>query len=625
MLKNKVVAVFIFTNEPGSEGKKGKKVVVYPDKLPLARPNGWSCFQKYKAHTLLNHHFLSLSLTHLCAESHITLFRLTQFQKFSPLSSQPYSIALAASMSSAKRQSSSAPAAPPPPSAAASNTSSKGEATVVRRAKRFAAVGDSVWIRIARLAAANKAADLGQGMPNFPITDFIKKSMVCFHLTPGTRPREREGGMIFYSFSVSFHVLLFSRNTAPLPPSQSITHPPPHTTFVRLLFILLHSQQVSAVEEDFNQYSPATGHPELVSVLAPMYSERLGHKLTAANITVCNGASETLAAAVLSLIDPGDEVIVIEPFFDLYSQMIVAAGGVPVYLTLKPSSSSSLSSSSSSSSLPSDSSGFTISDSDLRTALASPKAKMLLLNSPHNPTGKVFSADELKSIGAAVKAVARPELVVMSDEVYEHLVYDSLEHVPFIKVNPELWERTLTVCSAGKTFGATGWKTGWALGPASLIQGIFYARQATTFTVNSPTQVGIGRALAQTTKGAAHDTYFSDQRALYGAKRDRILAIIKEATGAPLTTPQGSYFILMDLSSLHLPSAPTGAGRSEALAKHLIETYKVAAIPMDPFLRTQTGFSIYSNTVRLCFAKSDDTLDSVKARLEPLKAALKKK
>jgi N-succinyldiaminopimelate aminotransferase len=274
---------------------------------------------------------------------------------------------------------------------------------------------------------------------------------------------------------------------------------------------------VSALRSGRNQYAPGIGVPELRNAIASHQARHYGIELDPdRQVVVTTGATEGIAAALLALVDPGDEVVVLEPFYDSYTAMIQMAGGVRRPVTLRAPD-------------------FRLDVDELRAAVT-PKAKVLLLNTPHNPTGTVLSRAELE----AVADVAREhDLVVVTDEVYEHLVYDDHEHVPLATL-PGMFERTVSISSAGKTFSFTGWKVGWATGPESLVRVVEGAKQWLTFSSGSPLQPAIAHALDD------ESGYYAALAKELEAKRDSLCEGLRQLD-VDVYVPQGTYFVTTDV------------------------------------------------------------------------------
>lgn len=330
---------------------------------------------------------------------------------------------------------------------------------------------------------------------------------------------------------------------------------------------------VRALRSGRNQYAPGTGVPELRQAVAEHQRHWYGIELDPdREVAATTGATEAIAAAVLGLVDPGDEVLVLEPYYDSYVAVLQMAGAVRRPVTLRAPD-------------------FRLPVDELRAAV-SDRTTTILLNTPHNPTGSVLTRDELE----AVAAVAREhDLVVISDEVYEHLTYD-VEHVP-IATLPGMHERTLTISSGGKTFSFTGWKIGWASGPAELVDAMLGAKQFLTYTSGSPLQPAIAEALR------LGDDYFDDFRAGMRARRDQLCDGLA-SVGFDVHVPDGTYFATTDIR-------PLGLEDGVEFCWSLPERAGVAAIPHRVFHDGDGGRSL----VRWAFCKKPEVIDEGVARL----------
>ncbi|MFI0897196.1 pyridoxal phosphate-dependent aminotransferase [Streptomyces sp. NPDC020983] len=324
-----------------------------------------------------------------------------------------------------------------------------------------------------------------------------------------------------------------------------------------------------------NQYPPGPGVPELRQAIVGHQRRFYGLEFDPdTEVLVTAGATEAIAAAMLALLEPGDEVIAFEPFYDSYAACVAMAGGVRVPLTLhapdfRP-------------------------DLDRLRDLVTPRTRVLLLNSPHNPTGTVLTRDELTAI--AELAVER-DLIVVTDEVYEHLTFDGARHTPLITL-PGMRDRTVSISSAGKTFSFTGWKVGWVTGSPALVAAVRTAKQFLTYVASGPFQYAVAEALA------LPDTYYTAFRDDLQTKRD-LLADGLTAAGFEVYRPQGTYFITTDI-------APLGETDALVFCRALPERCGVVAVPNSVFYddpvagRTQ---------VRFAFCKREDVLRAALERL----------
>lgn len=303
---------------------------------------------------------------------------------------------------------------------------------------------------------------------------------------------------------------------------------------------------VDAMRQGHNQYPPGIGIPALRAAIAAHQSRWYGVELDPdTEVAVTTGATEAVAAALLGLVDPGDEVMVLEPYYDSYVAGIQLAGGVRRPVTLRAPY-------------------FRLPVEELRAAVTA-RTTVILLNSPHNPTGMVLNAGEL----AAIAALAiEHDLTVISDEVYEHLTFDSLTHVP-ISTLPGMAERTLTISSSGKSFSLTGWKIGWATGPAPLVHAMVAVKQFLTYTSGAPFQPAIAQAL-----GAGSD-YFDAFAHQMSDQRDLLCAGLSDI-GFEVFVPEGTYFVSTDIR-------PLGFDDGMEFCRALPERAGVVAIPHEVF------------------------------------------
>jgi N-succinyldiaminopimelate aminotransferase len=332
---------------------------------------------------------------------------------------------------------------------------------------------------------------------------------------------------------------------------------------------------VRALREGRNQYAPGPGVPELRRAVAAHQRRHYGLDLDAdTEVIATTGATEGIAAALLALVDPGDEVVVLEPFYDSYTAMIQMAGGVRRPVTLRAPD-------------------FRLDVEELRAAVGE-RTKLILLNSPHNPTGTVLDRSELE----AVAAVAREhDLLVVTDEVYEHLVYDDHVHVP-IATLPGMFEHTVSVSSAGKTFSFTGWKIGWATGPAPLVRAVEGAKQWLTFCSGSPLQPAIAYALDDASG------FYEELARDLTAKRDLLCEGLGQLD-VDVYVPQGAYFVTTDVRRY-------GYDDGYDFCRALPERADVVAIPSRAFYDDQEEGR---HKVRWAFCKERDVLEEGLRRL----------
>ena len=337
----------------------------------------------------------------------------------------------------------------------------------------------------------------------------------------------------------------------------------------------------TALVSGCNQYAPGRGVPDLRDAIATHQSRFYGIDLDPdAEVIVTTGATEAIAAALLALVDEGDEVIALEPYYDSYVAGIAMAGGIAVPLPLRPPD-------------------FRLDLHALRRAVT-PRTTTLLINSPHNPTGTVLTDDELAGIA---EVACEHDLVVVTDEVYEHLTFDAVRHRPLATFEG-MGDRTVSISSAGKTFSLTGWKVGWATGRAELVEAVLLAKQFLTYTSGSPLQPAIARALA------LDDAYYTSLRDTLQGKRDRLCQGLADV-GFEVFIPQGTYFVTTDIR-------PLGYRDGLDFCLRLPERCGVVAIPHEVFYDDkQAGRSL----VRWAFCKKDSVLEQAIERLGTLRAS----
>jgi N-succinyldiaminopimelate aminotransferase len=333
---------------------------------------------------------------------------------------------------------------------------------------------------------------------------------------------------------------------------------------------------VDAIHADVNQYAPGMGSLALREAIAAKIAHHYALTYDPANeIAASVGATEAIAASIMGLVNPGDEVILFEPYYDSYVPSVMFAGGIPKFYTLHAPDWSI--------------------DPDRLAALFSDKTKLIVVNTPHNPSGKVFTRDELALIADLCQ---RFDVICLTDEVYEHIVFDEHQHIPMASL-PGMRERTLTLSSIGKTFSVTGWKVGWAAGPADLVRGMFRVRQFLSFCGAAPLQHASITALN------APESYYADLRTMYQSNRDFLIDGLRAAGLKPLT-PAGTYFAMIDIRDLGFPD-------DVAFCKHLTTNVGVAAIPPSAFYSNPADGA---GLARFAFCKSRETLAEAVTRLK---------
>ena len=335
---------------------------------------------------------------------------------------------------------------------------------------------------------------------------------------------------------------------------------------------------VAAIRGGANQYPPSRGIPALRQAIVEHQQRFYGFEYDAdSQVLVTTGATEAIAAALLAYVEPGDEVIALEPYYDSYAAGIAMAGGYRVPVTLRAPA-------------------FRLDLDELRTAVTD-RTTVLLINSPHNPTGTVLTDAELRGIA---EVAVEHDLVVITDEVYEHLVFDSAQHIPLASYEG-MAERTVSISSAGKTFSVTGWKIGWVTGSPEVVTAVNTAKQFLTYVSGAPFQPAVAGALA------LGNDYFESFRDTLQGKRDRLCDGL-ERLGFGVHRPQGTYFVTTDVR-------PLGYEDGVEFCRMLPEKVGVVAIPHEVFY---DNVDLGRPLVRWAFCKKDQILDEALARLTKL-------
>jgi aspartate/methionine/tyrosine aminotransferase len=334
----------------------------------------------------------------------------------------------------------------------------------------------------------------------------------------------------------------------------------------------------AAIRADVNQYAVTWGARGLREAIAADFERRHGLRVVAdEQVTVCCGATEAMMATMMAVIDPGDEVVIFEPFYENYGPDAILSGATPRYVTLREPA-------------------WTF-DPDELAAAFNDRTKAIIINTPNNPTGKVFSRSELETIAALCR---KWDVVAISDEIYEHIIYDGHRHVPIATVDG-MADRTVTINSLSKTYSVTGWRVGWTISPASLTGAIRKVHDFLTVGAAAPLQEAGIAALG------IPDAYYTELAAGYRRRRDRLVEIL-ERHQFTCYAPGGAYYIMTDIGAF-------GFANDIEFAKYLVKEIGVAAVPGSSFYREPIGGR---TKLRFCFCKRDETLAEADRRLAKL-------
>jgi len=332
---------------------------------------------------------------------------------------------------------------------------------------------------------------------------------------------------------------------------------------------------IAAVRKDVNQYAITWGAKKLRDAICARYRFAYGMEVDPEReVTVTCGSTEAMIATLLALVDPGDEVIVFEPFYENYGPDAILSGAVPRFVSLREPD-------------------WRVDEGELEAAFNS-KTRAIIINTPNNPTGKVFSREELSRIA---RLCQKWGVIAVTDEIYEYILYDGAEHVPLASLDG-MAERTVTINSISKTYSVTGWRVGWALGPAELTNAIRKVHDFLTVGAAAPLQEAAAEALV------LPDSYYETLARDYQNRRDTLLTSLR-AAGFRCYVPRGAYYIMTDISSF-------GFSDDVAFARHLVESIGVAAVPGSSFYqRSDAG----RQKLRFAFCKKAETLNAAAERL----------
>ncbi|XP_062290017.1 kynurenine--oxoglutarate transaminase 1-like isoform X1 [Scomber scombrus] len=403
------------------------------------------------------------------------------------------------------------------------------------RTLRTDGVDKNIWVEFTQLAADYKAVNLGQGFPDFSPPKFIQEAF-CEAVSGG--------------------------------PSM-------------------------------HQYTRPFGHLPLVKSLAKFFGSVVGHEIDPLeDVLVTVGAYQALFCAFQALVGEGDEVIIIEPFFDCYQPMVKMAGGTAVYVPLRPRAEGNT--------VPF-SRDWVLSAEELASKFT-PRTKVIVMNTPNNPLGKVYKTEELQMIA---DMCIKHDLLCISDEVYEWLTYDGAKHVKIASL-PGMWERTITIGSAGKTFSATGWKVGWAISSGDIIKLLKAVHQSSVFDCATAAQEAVARGFEREYElFGSPESYFQQLPAMLHHKRKKLASCL-ESVGLQPIMPEGGYFMVADVSSIKVDfndQSTEDEPYDFRFVKWLIKEKGLATIPVSAFYSPEHRKD-FDKYIRFCFVKEDSTLDA---------------
>ncbi|KAK2888115.1 kynurenine--oxoglutarate transaminase 1 isoform X2 [Channa argus] len=413
----------------------------------------------------------------------------------------------------------------------------KSSTIMLRRlaARRTDGVDQNLWVEMTKLAAKHKTVNVGQGYPDFSPPQFLQDAL-CKAVCGGPQ---------------------------------------------------------------MHQYTRCFGHPRLVKSLAKFFSRVMGQEIDPfEDVLVTVGAYEALYCAFQALVDEGDEVIIIEPFFDCYQPMVMMTGGKAVYVPLRQQIKGNTVRSSA---------DWILSAEELASKIT-PRTKAIVMNTPNNPLGKVYKAEELQMIA---DLCIKHDMVCISDEVYEWLTYDGAKHIKIASL-PGMWERTITIGSAGKTFSATGWKVGWAIGSERVLKYLKTIHQNSVYHCATAAQEAVAQAFEREYElFGTSESYFQQLPAMLHHKRKK-LALSLESMGLQPIMPEGSYFMTVDISTVKVDlndESTKDEPYDLRFVKWLIKEKGLSTIPVSAFYSPEHSRE-FDKYIRFCFVKEDSTLDA---------------
>ncbi|KAK3771364.1 hypothetical protein RRG08_050415 [Elysia crispata] len=405
-------------------------------------------------------------------------------------------------------------------------------------AKKLHGTEKNVWVDISKMAVAHNAINLGQGFPDFMAPDHVVEKI---------------------------------------------------------------KEAVADHNPSIHQYARSSGLPRLVQALSKLYTPHLGRAVDPLTEVLVNvGAYGSLYCTIQGLINPGDEVIIIEPFFDCYQPMVTVAGGIPIFVPLRPTKEGTVTSSA----------DWKLDHAELASKFNS-KTKLIIFNTPNNPLGKVFTLEEMTEIADLCK---KHDVVCVSDEVYEWMTYGAAKHLKMASL-PGMWDRTITIGSAGKTFSVTGWKLGWCIGPEALISCAQVVHQNCIYTSPTPIQEAVARGLElEMSRIGSPDSYLTSLAEELLPKRDTLAQQLVDAGLKPVV-PEGGYFMMADYSQKEVDLPESDEAKDFRLVQWLIKNKKLAVIPPSAFYCDEHKH-LGENFIRFCFIKNDSTLEKASCILK---------